>query len=454
MMFKMYKIPTLLGVLILVIGIVAGVFLVQSDKIFKTNASPDIVPQQVRITNISEKSFSVSWITDKNTQGFLSFGESSSLGNSTQQQENTPAGTLVHQVNVDGLKAQTTYYFKVGSGKDLFDNNGQLYQAKTAPSLSNPPQPDVVFGLIVDQTGSSIPQALVYLNLLGTTPLSVVSGSDGKWSLPLSTARSTNLSSFAQYSSESTIEILVQAGGKTATAKVKAQDAHPVPNIILGQNHNFTNIKSLPAGELPKSQINIPSGQTKSSGFNLEETQQSNTKIQVKLTNPTDNESVNTAKPQFIGTGTPNTIISLKIESTQTITDTVKVDSKGNWNWTTPQTLSPGKHTITLSWKDELGQTRTISRIFTVLASGTSNLPAFTASSSGIGSEATPTSTPKASPTPTPQPTATPSSSPRVTIPSTSSGIPQSGNLTESLSLFIIGVILIITGLFIPKIRQ
>lgn len=449
-MLKQRKIPTIFGVIVLVLGIVAGVFLVQSDKIFKTNASPEAVPQQVRITNITDTSFTVSWITDKQTQGFISFGQSNSLGISIQQQSTLPAGTFTHHVVVDNLKTQTTYYFKIGSGKDLFDNNGQNYQTKTATPLSDAPPQDIIFGNVNTDSGSPAIQTVVYLNILGVTPISALTDNQGKWSVPISTARNTSLSSFAKYSPDSTIEIFAQSGNnKIATAKIKVADAHPTPNIIIGQNHNFTNIKSLPNGELPTSQINIPSTtQTKASGFNVENQEKTSNKIEVKLTSLSDNESINTTKPQFIGSGTPNTILNLKLESPSVYTKTLTIDQKGNWGWTAPQNLSPGSHTLTISWKDDVGQTQSLIRMFTVLAQGSSNLPAFTASSSGVGSEttATPTTTPKATPTTTPTP------SPASTI-STSEGIPQPGNLTASLSLFIMGMILILAGMFFPKIR-
>jgi len=288
----------------------------------------------------------------------------------------------------------------------------------------------------------------------------VLTDSQGSWSISLSTVRNTPLTGFASYAQDALVEIFVQGGaGKIATAKIKIKDAHPVPTITIGQNHDFTNLKTLPPGTLPKSQLNLPTGSEsqKSSGFEVGETPQPSSQKTISITSISENESINTTKPTLSGTGTTGLSFTIKVESPTIYTGTVTVDSKGKWSWTLPSTLDPGSHSITISWKDENNQTRLLIRKFTVLAVGSSEVPAFTASSSasttpstGSASLTTPTPTPKATALPTP----TSSSSARISYPATTSGVPESGYLTPSIGIFIMGMILIVAGIFFPNLKK
>jgi hypothetical protein len=434
-MKKQKTIPTVFAIVLLVIGIVAGVFLIQTDKVFETSASPELSPKQVKITNITDKSFTVSWVTDQPSQGFISYGDSKSLGIVATQQSSLPkASTTVHHTTITSIKPNTTYYFKVGANDQLFDNNGQLYQVKTGLQLQSAPQPDIIFGNVVDTTGKALADAIVYITIAGVTPQSALTDSSGKWSLPLSTARNNNLSSFAVYNSDSLIEISVQSPGKVATAKVKVKDAHPVPTITIGQNHDFTSVNSLPAGSLPKAQITLPQDTSQA----IQQTAPTS-QVSVTLVTPFENEVVTTNKLTVRGAGTAKTSLTLKIQSSKTVTGTTTIDSQGNWSWTVPGLLSDGSYTISISWKDENSQTKNLSRPFTI---STQNAAL---SSPAVGSPAV--NNPVITPSPSPVPTIKPKE-----VISTST-TPVSGSLTPSIAIFIMGFAMLIGGFLVPKLR-
>ena len=90
------KIPTILGVLILIIGVVAGVFLVQKAQIFKIGANPESTPQDVRVTNVSNNSATISWVTDNETVAFVNWGDTDSLGETTQ--EDNSVAKQIHSI--------------------------------------------------------------------------------------------------------------------------------------------------------------------------------------------------------------------------------------------------------------------------------------------------------------------------------------------------------------------
>lgn len=369
-MIRQYKFPTILGLIILVVGVLVGIFLVQNRQILTPKASPEETPQIVKITNITNQSFTASWTTDKKTTGFVVFGKTDSLGNTAKQVSSLGEASNVHYVQVENLSPATVYFFKIGSGKNLFDNDGQPYTVTTGPVLEALPTPDVIFGKVEGLTEP----AILYVTIAGVTPLSTLVESNGTWSVPISTARARGLDSYAKYDKkESIVEIIVQAASGLTTAKVKTGSAHPVPTITLGKTHDFTNIK--PVGEdtpsLPLSQLSLPQG---------EEQQQSG------FSNLTPDETSET--PQLAQGTSP--------EATSSPAPKVK-------------------------------------------------------SSPSPSPSPSPKASPSPKPTPSPSPTATPSG--RVSLPSTESGVPTSGNLTPMLGAIIMGVILIFIGLFLPKTK-
>lgn len=452
------KLPTILGLVLLIVGVAAGVVLVQTRQVFKIAASPQETPREVKITDIKDRSFVVSWITEKETTGFVSYGTGKSLGNVINQKSGQVS--LVHYVSLENLKPETTYFFKIGSGKNTFGKNSQPYEVKTGPTLSSLPQTDVIFGTVNTSGGTPASGVVVYGTLSGATTLSSLTDAQGKWTIPLSTARTTNLSAYASYNEQQDLlELFVQGSLQIASARVRTASARPVPPITLGKNHDFTNIAPVPQGGLPKSEINLPeevtAGPSPQSGFSLEEQAKATAPVKaITLTTPRDKEKINTDKPQFVGSGTPGTTFTIKVESPQVYQSQVTVGKNGNWSWSPPKNISSGNHIVTVSWKDEKGQTKEVKRSFTVLAAGESGLPAFSASPSG--SVATKSATPSPSPSPkaSPSPTPTKNPTPKPTAaPATSSGVPVAGSLTPFLTLFIMGVVLLLAGFLLPKTK-
>ena len=120
------------------------------------------------------------------------------------------------------------------------------------------------------------------------------------------------------------------------------------------------------------------------------------------------------------------------IESANTITGEIEVDSSGKWSFPATANLEDGNHTITLKWTDANGIVQVLKRSFVVNAA--SGRPAYV-------------STPSATPTSKSNPP-TPTIQPNKSVPSTSSGIPKSGGLTQTVIIFMIGLTLVVTGLF------
>ncbi|MEJ2441708.1 MAG: Ig-like domain-containing protein [Patescibacteria group bacterium] len=433
---KKNKIPTILGILLLVFGIAAGTLLVQNKQIFKLGASPQSSPKDVRITNITDASFTVSWVTDKNTGGFVSWGESENSLNKTEIDE---IGEMndTHFATIQGLTENKTYYFKINSDGSEYDNNGIPWQITTGPKLANGSGTNSIAGSVLTTTGSPAQNAIVYVTLAGASPLSTTTSQNGSWVLPISSARDQNLNSFVVINETTTlVEISVQAGSRgVATAQIYPASAKPTPPIVLGRTQDFKNLSPSETTGVPKANVSLPSEATPSSGFDVPEGSATPSAETVTLESVDEGEVITSTEPEFFGEGPPGTKITITVES-DPVSDTITVPFSGDWNWSPPDDLEEGSHKITLTWRDDSGILRTLTRTFIVQAA---EGPAFESTPSA--SSPTPSPTASASPTLSPSPTA--SATPTTTPVSTLSGIPDSGNLKPTILYSIMGLGLI-----------
>lgn len=435
------RFPTILGLLLLLLGVAGGVFLVRREQLFGLKAGPELTPRKVRLSNITENSFTVSWVTDEETSGFLRYGETSEAEfTATDERDQMTDETglyLTHYITVRGLKPESPYYFKLGSGrgKTLFDNNGQPYQLRTAAVADSLPVADPVTGTVISSADLPFEGALVYLSVEGSSLLSTRTLENGSWALSLSTVRTQDLFSYLTYDSETAVvNIEVEGGGEVATALVNTANDNPVSAITLGQSYDFR--------EPLTSEEEEP--ESPSPGFSfadLEEPteatspQEATSSADLVVLNPfTEGEVLHTLSPEFRGKAPAGVVISIKVESEIIYTGSVTVDEEGNWQWTPPADLEPGIHEITLSYIDGVGDEQTMTRSFVILAAGESGLPAFESTPSG---ETTPSAT------------ASPSAEPRTSMPATEGGIPQPGVLTPTFFLFIMGASLLIGGVIL-----
>ena len=427
---KKNKIPTLLGILLLVFGLAAGILLVQNKQIFKLGASPQTSPKDIRITNITDSSFTVSWATDKETGGFILWGETENSLTKTELNEISETSDT-HSATIQGLSSDKSYFFEISSDGTRFDNNGIPWQITTGPELLGQTISNSISGTILTATGAPAEKAIVYVTLAGASPLSTTTSQNGSWVIPISSARSQNLTSFIEINETTTlIEISVQAGSRgVATAQIYPASAKPTPPIILGESLNFKNEPPSETGGIPKANINLPDEAVPSSGFEVPENISSPSAETVTLESLDEGEAITSTEPEFFGEGPPGTTITITIES-DPITDQTTISSSGGWSWSPPEELSEGTHKITITWRDASGILRTLTRIFVVQAA---EGPAFESTPSGSTPTISPTPTASATPTPTPI--------------STASAIPDSGNLIPTVLYSIMGLGLIIFSL-------
>lgn len=453
------RLPIPLAIVLLLAGIGAGVFLVNRSHSFRLKASEGIAPQQARITNIGSSSFVVSWTTTQPTTGeitlVLSEGNEKRVGDLRDVDQTQSGNYQTHYVRIDDqtlggdrLSPETKYNLRIISGGKGFSR----LEITTGPQKI-PPDSDVAQGRILLPNGQPASGAIVYLSLANTSVQSSLADSAGHWMIPLSLARTADLKNFSNYDRRAQIEeIFVTNGLEQATATLTTGNDNPTPDITLGQEYNFLNQLEQPSptpttiidrgGNTDESGGN-QGGFSSGSGF-----QQSLGEEVLTITFPSENEKVNSAQPEFFGTGPNGEELQIKVESEEEIADTAQVTETGSWKWSPPTPLTPGEHTITVAYTDSTGFIKKVSRKFTVLAMGESDLPSFTATPSGQTTTPTAISTtlPTATPTQNASVSTAPTSTARQSVADDPSDAPQSGLDGPTKIFFGLGAAAIIVG--------
>lgn len=452
---KIKKIPTILGLLVLIIGMVAGVFLIRYRQIFRLGASGSDSPKDVRVGNISDTSFTVSWTTEKEIEGAIMVGENQNNLNKVGEDELGRGFT--HTTTLRNLTPETTYFFKVNSNGNLFDQEGIAWNVKTGPTLSGSPSTNLISGSLLSATGEPVQNGLIYISVGGSL-FSTTTSKNGGWVIQLSQARSLDLSSFLVINDSSTLlEVSANAGpAGVSSAKVYPQSARPMPPMTLGQSQDFRNLSPNNTSGSPEASIDVPEGKAGESGFAIPSSSPKNSGSNtVTLKSIDEGEVVTSTSPEFFGNGPVGTTISIKVESEAQSTQ-LKIPNSGDWKWTAPLGLPEGTHKITITWKDTKGITRNLTKTFIVQAA---EGPAFVATPSGTPTTTgTPTSSPTSSPksSNTPSATSTATASPATTASASATVFPQpvSGSLTPTLLLTILGIGAIFASFFILKLSD
>lgn len=412
------RIPTLLGLILIVLGIGLTSFLVKSGIIITGRATPTSNPQNLKITNVSDTTFTVSYTTEASDTGSLFYGKDEKTGDTILDDRDLLLGKTnfykIHYITVKNLQANTKYFFTILSGKDTFLNNNKPFDVTTAHPLgSKISSQKTLSGKVTLMDGNTPKESIAFVSGPNTNMLSTLVKNDGTYSLDIDLLRSTDLNSYLTLSENEVIQIKIVGDSGESNVKILAKQANSIPTIILSKDYDFT-IENLAESQYE----NIAS---RSAGSSLPT---SSSKVSYngnpQILTPKKDEMFTDQQPLFKGTAMPGSTVIITIHSNQNIQEQVVTDSRGNWTYRPKVTLSTGQHTIIITTRDEFGMLRTINQSFNVYALG-----------SQVMESATPSATPSITIPPSPLPTRTPSTVPSQTITPTriptSPPIPTSG---------------------------
>lgn len=244
------KFPTLFGVGILVVGLFLGVFLVTQNQIFNSLAAKNVIPQKITPANLTDSTVSIYWQTDTPVTGFITYGTSKSLGQTTNDDRDTslPQPYKLHFATLTNLNPNTTYFYKIDAGGSSFPEQPLTFKT-LAPQTAGSYQP--LIGTVLSSDKQPIAEAIVTLNIPGAEVLAAVTKTYGNFILPLAGIRTTDGTAFVFPGQDIAADLTVFDLTKSSRVRLPLPSilAKPLPSIILGQDLDISAPTSSPTTE-------------------------------------------------------------------------------------------------------------------------------------------------------------------------------------------------------------
>lgn len=236
--FNKFKIPTLLGLGIILLGLISGLYLVLREQIFLSQAAPDLTPQNIAITNITDDSAVISWQTNASTTSFITYGQKDPTEQTVldDRDGNIPKPHSIHYVTLKNLLPNTGYLFKITSGKLI----SEVSKFATAMPLTNQTGFTPIIGSVMNGN-NPLNDGFVYLSIQDAAPESSLIKSGGNFLIPISQIRKTDLSDIFPLTAGTTAKLTIHSdkGGASILFKLQA-NATPLPPVKLGQDIDLT----------------------------------------------------------------------------------------------------------------------------------------------------------------------------------------------------------------------
>lgn len=247
--FEKFKIPTLLGLGVIFVGIGAGIFLVLRDQTFISSASPSTTPQNVTFSNIEDSTTVVSWQTAIPVASFITFGQNSPTEQTVNddRDQKAPLPHSFHYVTLKNLLPKTEYQLKIQTGR----TSSEVFKFQTAPpaNLQNNFGPVVGSVLGVDKP---LDEGIAYLSIAGANLQSSLIKSLGSFLIPLPKIRKSDLSDVLALNEDMVAKLTIIGREDQSLVLFKLKtDGMTLPAVKLGQNLDLTNPKETPKPASP-----------------------------------------------------------------------------------------------------------------------------------------------------------------------------------------------------------
>ncbi len=240
------KIPTLIGLILILIGTVVTTILVRGDTIFQIRAGPGMDPKNIKITNVSEVSFTISYLTDDKVISTVNYGiDPNSLDGISLDDRDQVSQQInkynSHSITVRNLNPNTKYYYSITSGSKKYVDVGFKFEFTTKGEISENPSSQVpISGRVTLPDGTSPNDGIVYVKISDSETISSLLKERGSYTVPLNTLRRLNLDEYIEINEDTIINIDIFAGGLSSSISVKPNEINPVPLITLSGNYDFS----------------------------------------------------------------------------------------------------------------------------------------------------------------------------------------------------------------------
>lgn len=243
------QIPTMVGLFVLVVALVGGVMIIGNGAgVFAPRASAETTPKNIRVSNVTDSSFTVSFLTEGDAIGFVKYGVTpDKLSSQSSDDRDQLTGSVgqykTHHITVRGINPNTQYYYVLGTGSGAtFDNAGTSFAIKTAQRGGAPSAAKTAYGTVLTASGTPADGSIVYISIPNVGEMSSLVKATGSWAIPLSNARNADGSGYAPIGDEDVMSILIQGIQVNASSQfvVPVSESQPVASVTLGQTPETT----------------------------------------------------------------------------------------------------------------------------------------------------------------------------------------------------------------------
>jgi len=250
---------TIIGLIAITAGLVGlsgSLILTLHKTVYQGKASVESTPAEIRLTNLSGNSLSISWLTQELVIGGVIYGTNPSLSPSLTgfDDREGEVRSTVHHVTLKNLKPETTYYFRLISGDSYFDNQGSPYTFSTPRHSGQTPAPPYIFkGKLGRQ------EVLIYFSFNDSTPISTLTDEQGNFLLSFNNALRKDKSNYypvqkgekgllliQDKETAQTFEVVIGEevfSPETATSADGEREVSLEANLPLPEEHLFLSIK-------------------------------------------------------------------------------------------------------------------------------------------------------------------------------------------------------------------
>ncbi len=258
------KIPSLLGILIIVVGIASTTFLVERGQVFQTNAGPGDDPKNIQITNISDSAFTVTYITDAQVFGTIKVGANPDSLDQTFLDDRDRLSQKVsdyktHSITVNNLTPSSTYYFTINSGNETTTNNGAPFNITTAPLISEASSLNSqIKGKVINPDGTVPTDGIILINTNGAQKKSGYLQKDGSYNIILKELRTDDLSNYFRINENTVLNMEVNSSDFTSKISTSSNNLSSLPTIVLPNNYDFSESKKETEKVINSSGVKFP----------------------------------------------------------------------------------------------------------------------------------------------------------------------------------------------------
>ncbi len=333
-----FKIPTIISLIFVFILIIF--FARFFTKASLPSRASNITLKRVEVVNLSPYQAAIYWQTDTRQTGWVMLGDKENQMNRVFNDErdvsNDRSQYINHYAVLRNLKDNRQYFYKIICNNKLVGNDGKAFTFTTPASNSPVSNLSPAYGKVVKSNGQPLENAVILVSVANNNPLAALTKATGEWLVSLNYIKTTSAREPAK------IEVISE-DGEISTVTADLSQLSPLPQtIVMGKNYNFS-----------AEATNVLGSETTGTAKNT-----------IAIIYPLKDKPIPGTIPIIKGTAMPNSDISITVHSDKTYSARVKSDSNGNWQYTLPEGLSFGQHTITITTRDENGKEVTLKRDF------------------------------------------------------------------------------------------